>query len=389
MRWLHLNYTKKYADMISVLSQEEQQVQTVVKHLPCVSVFMPFEPKMALKADLDHKLKLAFQKVRKQLNANYSDEQAEPVLAKLQSIIRTLDYSTYKKSIGIFVSPLVEKVYYLDIPVEEKIIIDESFEIRDLVYSKKEIHKYLVLVLSAQHSRLFLGNTVQFVRLASNMPHHAASYKNDIPERAANFSDPSYRKEVMLEKFLRHIDNNLAIILKAYSLPLFVMGTDRTIGHFKKITHHLKNITGYVHGNFEEANESAIREAIAPHVADWKHVVQSDLMLRLDAARSADKLAIGIKNVWKSASRGKGRLLVVEKNYMVAARHGSNYHLREEETTFAENITPLFLRDAVDDVIEKVLASGGDVEFVDEGLLDIYGHIALIEYYYVLNNTSH
>ena len=52
------------------------------------------------------------------------------------------------------------------------------------------------------------------------------------------------------------------------------------------------------------------------------------------------------------------------------------------ETAFAgENGSPLFLKDAVDDVIEKVLASGGDVEFVDEGLLDQYGHIAVIEYY--------
>ena len=367
--------------MISVLSQEEQQVLNVVKHLPCVSLIMPFEPKMGLKADLDHKLKLAFQKVRKHLNANYPDEQAEPVLTKLQMLIHTLDYSTYKKSIGIFVSPLVEKVYYLDIPVEEKIIIDESFEIRDLVYSKKEIHKYLVLVLSAQRSRIFLGNTVQFVRLASNMPHHVAAYKNDIPERVGNFSDPSHRREVMLDKFLRHIDNNLEIILKAYSLPLFVMGTDRTVGHFKKVTHHLKNITGYVHGNYDEASESAIWQAIAPHVADWKYVVQSDLMLRLDAARGADKLAFGINNVWKSASRGKGRLLVVEKNYMVAARYDNNNQIGKEETAFAENTTPLFLKDAVDDVIEKVLASGGDVEFVDEGLLNMYGHIALIEYY--------
>jgi hypothetical protein len=366
--------------MISVLSQEEQQVLNVVKHLPCVSVIMPFEPKMMLKADLEHRLKLAFQKVQKQLKANYSDEEAEPVLAKLQSLIRGLDSGTYKKSIGIFVSPLVEKVYYLDIPVEEKIIIDESFEIRDLVYSKKEIHKYLVLVLSAQRSRIFLGNTTQFVRLASNMPHHVAAYKNDIPERVGNFSDPSHRKEVMLEKFLRHIDSSLGLILKAYSLPLFVMGTDRTVGHFKKLTHHLKNITGYVHGNFDEAGEFAIRQAIAPYVADWQYVVQSDLMLRLDAARSAGKLAFGIKNVSKSASRGKGRLLIVEKNYMVA-HHRGNYHLQEEETAFAQSITPLFLKDAVDDVIEKVLATGGDVEFVDEGLLDIYAHIALIEYY--------
>lgn len=365
---------------MSVLYRDEQQVLNVVKHLPCVSIIMPFEPKMMAKAELEHKLKLAFQKVQKQLLTNYPEDSAELVLTKLQSLIRGLNYSTYKKSIGIFVSPLVEKVYYLDIPMEEKVIIDESFEIRDLVYSRKGVHKYLVLVLSAQHSRIFLGNSTQFVRLASSMPHHVApAYKSDA-ERVTNFADPSHRKEVMLEKFLRHIDNSLNHIVKAYSLPLFVMGTDRTVGHFKKITHHLKHITGYIHGSFEDASELAIREAIAPHVADWKYVIQNDLLLRLNAARSAHKLAVGIKDVWKSASRGKGWLLVVEKNYIVAAQHRSPEG-NAEENGFAIHGNPLFIKDAVDDVIEKVLASGGDVEFVDEGLLDKYHHIALIEHY--------
>lgn len=366
--------------MVHVLDYEEQQILNVVKYLPCVSVIMPFEPKMMLKGDLEHRLKLAYQKVEKELRANYTEEKAELALAKLRSLLRGLDYGTWKKSIGIFVSPLVEKVYYLDIPVEEKIIIDESFEIRDLVYSKKEIHKYLVLVLSGERSRIFLGNTTQFVRLVSNMPQHLAAYKNDTPERAGNFSDPAHRKEVLLEKFLRHVDSGLGIILKAYSLPLFVMGSDRTLGHFKKVTHHKRYITDYIHGNYEDAGEMAIRHAIAPHVADWKKVIQNDLLRKLDAAMGARKLAIGIQDVWKNACRGKGRLLVVEKNYMVAARHGSNEDLIEENE-LALTGNSLFIKDAVDDVVEKVLASGGDVEFVDEGLLQGYNHIALIEHY--------
>ncbi len=40
-----------------------------------------------------------------------------------------------------------------------------------------------------------------------------------------------------------------------------------------------------------------------------------------------------------------------------------------------------YIRDAVDDVIEKVLEKGGDVEFVDKDLLSNYQHIALVHYY--------
>ena len=41
----------------------------------------------------------------------------------------------------------------------------------------------------------------------------------------------------------------------------------------------------------------------------------------------------------------------------------------------------LFIKDAVDDVIEKVIAGGGDVEFVDEGMLREWNRIVLIGYY--------
>jgi hypothetical protein len=366
--------------MLTVFTQEEQQVLNVIKYQPAVSIIMPFEPKMAIKAELEYALKLACQQVEKELRAGYPDEQAMPVLDKLHALIRSLDYSTYKKSIALFVSPLIEKVLYLDIAVEKKIVVDESFEIRDLVYSKKELHKYLVLVLSSERSRIYLGNTSTFMQLAANRPQHLAAFRNDPPERVANFSDPADRKEIMLDKFLRYVDAGLDIILKAYSLPLFVMGTDRTLGHFKKITHHLNHVSGYIHGNYDEAGESVVRAVIAPYVADWKKVIEHDLLLKLDAAMSAHKLALGIKDVWQQASVGKGRLLVVEKNYMVAARHG-----KAEEILF-ENELPavdnsLLIKDAVDDVIEKVLAAGGDVEFVEEGMLNEYEHIALIEYY--------
>jgi hypothetical protein len=160
---------------------------------------------------------------------------------------------------------------------------------------------------------------------------------------------------------------------------LFVMGTERTIGHFKKISHYTNRITGLVHGNFDEASEHFIRKAIAPHVADWKRVKQEDLLHQVDAAMGARRLTMGIRNVWIEAARQKGRLLVVEKNYVCVCRKSG-----DGEAIFNKdeiNDTAFYIKDAVDDIIEKVLQSGGDVEFVDEGILKDYEQIALIQYY--------
>ena len=172
-----------------------------VKYLPCVSMIFPFEPKMNSKDELLYKLKIITGKVEDELRRNYPDEKATPMMVKIMALLKTLNYNTHKKTIAIFVSPVVEKIYYLDIPVEEKIIIDDSFEIRDLIYSKKEIHKYLVMVLSKESANTYLGNTTEFIKLVINSPDHIAAYKNDLPEKVANFSDSHERQHILLEKF--------------------------------------------------------------------------------------------------------------------------------------------------------------------------------------------
>lgn len=78
------------------------------------------------------------------------------------------------------------------------------------------------------------------------------------------------------------------------------------------------------------------------------------LRFLLHKAHEDGKLCCGLKAVWNTATHRKGRLLVVEENFM---------------------------EELVDDIIEKVLKDGGDVEFVEQGVLSGYQQIALIEFH--------
>jgi hypothetical protein len=73
---------------------------------------MPFETKMSQKTELACRLNTAADKIEKEVLAKYSKEQAMPVVKKLRQVIKDMNYSIHKQSIAIFVSPLVEKVYY-------------------------------------------------------------------------------------------------------------------------------------------------------------------------------------------------------------------------------------------------------------------------------------
>ena len=361
------------------LTSELGEVMEAKYYRPAISIVMPFEPKMNQKAALSHSLKIAADKVERELREAYSTEIIELVMGKLRSVISNLNYNTHKKSIAIYVSPVFEKVLYLDIAVEEKIMVNESFEIRDLVYNKKQSHQYLVLVINGKKSRMFLGNSKTFVKIIADTSSSVYAYINDAPEKVSNFSDNSSRREIIMEKFLHHIDNSLGIILHSYRLPLFVMGPERIVGHFKKLTKHGSAVIEYIYGGYDEANAEELAAVLQPYTAKWKEVKQKELLNQLEDAAGKKQLACGIRNVWREAMNHKGRLLVVEKDYMYAAQHGGSknviYMPSKSYSKFSH------IKDAVDDVIEKVLEQGGDVEFVEKDVLKDYHHIALVQYY--------
>src|SRR3954464_16057760 len=92
--------------------------------LPCISMVLPFAPVMAKKEDLAFALKEAFDEVAAMVKMHYPAIQAGSLLNRLSSTIRNLNYCTHTRTVVIFVSPLIEKVYYLDIDMKKKIALD-------------------------------------------------------------------------------------------------------------------------------------------------------------------------------------------------------------------------------------------------------------------------
>lgn len=178
---------------------------------------------------------------------------------------------------------------------------------------------------------------------------------------------------------MQYVDNNLSIIIKAYQLPLMIAGTKKTCGHFQEVSKNNPFIVETIHGNYLSATEAQLKEVIKPYISDWQRIREKDLMLQLDRAIKSRKIAYGIKNVYKAATKGKGRLLIVERDYMFPALIGEASELKASENGLLSNAK--YVKDVVDDVIEKVLLFGGDVEFVNNGCLQDHMHIALITYF--------
>ncbi len=354
--------------MHATTTTREQKVIERKETLPSVSMVLPFEPKMTAKSEWEPVLKAALRKAEKQLMAVYSSEEAMPLITKLQYLLNNLNTATHKRSIAIFVSPVVEKVMYMDLPMQEKIVVGAPFRVRDLVNCRKKGIEYLVLLLSARQSKMYRSEGTGLRLIKSNAPQNVYAYLNEVPERTANFSDPSGRRETMLDKFLHQMDAGLSLILKAYPLPVFVLGDSREAGHFAKITHNDKHIAAYIHKSCLEAGEQQLLDYLQPYITDWQAVSRQDALRQVEKAHDAGKLAIGLDEVSKMAKYKSSRLLVVEEDMAAAS--------------LSPNAGPdFFISDKVDTIIEKVLENGGDVQWVDKDRLKEYGHIALIQHY--------
>lgn len=79
---------------------------------PCITLIIPYERKLRNKTHLDSLLSLKADETEKELLNDYPMETVLPLVTKLRTMLKTVRCGGKGKTIGIFVSPSAEKVYY-------------------------------------------------------------------------------------------------------------------------------------------------------------------------------------------------------------------------------------------------------------------------------------
>lgn len=331
---------------------------------------------MQPKNQLAAALRSAVNRIDKKAFENFSTEMAMLVLHKLNTVIRQLNYSTLQKSIAIYVSPVFEKVLYLNFVVTETISVKKSFSIRDLVKSKRHLQQYLLLQLTESECRLYVKEKDEFGQIFSIRQHDFLSHV--LPLEMQQDSRCKEESELSnMGRFFRRIDDTIELILKSYHLPLFVMGNEPLLTHFNIITKHANLIIENIESNYEESNADNFKMIMEPYTSGWKNVQQKFHLNQLQEAALQNNLACGIADVYDAAMQHQGNMLVVEEGYRYPEVENAGEHIIYKATKHPY-IRFSYVNDMVDEVIEKVLDAGGDVAFVNAKAMEDYQHIALI-----------
>ena len=350
------------------------------KAFPAISLILPVHPQFPdVKLDSEHMISV-LKNIEKQLNGRYGLERTQLMIQKVKNVISTIELKHLLKTLIIYVSPETEKVISLPYAVEEKIIIDSSFEVRDLIYAAQKNIKYLLVIISQKGVKTFNGDLFELKSIEfPDMPENVKDVSNEHSFPGLDYLDNKAFDEKNLHNYLRFIDDVLEKSLKQNDIPVIIMGNVKILGYFRQFTQNAKRIIGYVDGNYEHISLPEIKSKAEPIIQKRLLDNEANAISELEEAVNSNKYNAGITEVWRSAAEGKGRLLLVEKNYSVRARRGLDEYTiyPDDSETNLHNV----LSDAVDDVIELILKKNGEVIFVDNGKLKSFERIALINRY--------
>jgi len=181
-------------------------------------------------------------------------------------------------------------------------------------------------------------------------------------------------RDEALRTFFRSVDDSLAVVQKSNPLPLIVVGVERNLAFYREVTHQAAVILGMLAGNHDRTSPSALGKLVWPVFDSGATLRRTEALVQLDQAVSAHRHASGIDQVWRAAVGAKCRTLLVEKEFKYPADLSPEGARLLPYTGKGASS----LDDAVDEVIERVMDSGGDVFFYPPGDLDVHQKIAAV-----------
>jgi hypothetical protein len=309
------------------------------------------------------------------LHSEFSKREVAALVKNVEKLVERVDWEHAHDGLALFASKSFAAAVQLPFKVKPRVVVDATFATRDLVFTLNRAPRYRVLVLSEKPTRLYEAWTGVLEEITAKpfpMVHKGPGGASKLPggqgiNRSA-VRDQSHRE------FFSKVDDTLATIYTRDPLPVVIVGVDRYLAFYQEITQNPDAIVGMVAGNHDATRPSALGKLVWPVFQAGSTLRRTKALVRLAEAVRANRHASGIAQVWRAAFDKRCQILLVETEFAYPA------DLSEQ----GDRLLPYSgkgeasLDDAVDEVIEKVLADGGAVFFYEPGDLDLHQQIAAV-----------
>lgn len=298
------------------------------------------------------------------LEQDYGKRETASIVESIKRLVDSVSHRYNLDGLVLFASADYAELFYLPFCLPERVTITDNFFTRDLVYAFNRSPLYLLTVLSENGTRLFVGHKDALDEVtAYGFPF---TLEEETPEASVN-QDISHVRDQMITDQMREVGEALVEAQKQIAAPIVVVGVDRNIGHFKNGARNSNQVMLYINSGHNRDSSHELAQTIWPQIKDALAAERQKVSAELESAKSKGCFVGGLNEIWQAVNEGRAAVLVVEEDLHIAAEISSDG--REIVEVLAGAVSNNGYDDIVDEIIEKALATGAQVKFVDKGSL--------------------
>ena len=295
---------------------------------------------------------------------------------RLRSIADRAASAPTDQALALYVHATHAEIVRLPMPVQNRVVVAETFAAGDLVMALRHAPHYLLLLLGGATTRLFDGHGRRLdgrnvERFRAVNPWRGASDLRSVTWDV----EASVAWAARQRSYLRKVDAAIAAITPYDTVPLVLAGHPSLCGAFLDVTMHPDRVLGTVRCDGDRTGLDAIGR-LAGRLID-RHMLrlEQNSLAALATADEGGRLASGVAEVWPAVIRGQGQTLLIDEFTTLPARiSGDGFGLRPA----LREGGPGVVADLIGELAWAVTFYGGEVVVLPSGVLTAFDGIALI-----------
>ncbi|MDO5506211.1 MAG: hypothetical protein Q4F49_07975 [Pseudoxanthomonas suwonensis] len=347
---------------------------------PAISILMPTHRTFPDNKQDPIQLKNLIKELEQRLPEHMDKAEAAALIEAINAEAETLDHNYNLDSLALFAGADGVHSVRFPFPVQPRAVIDHNFATRDLVRAISDKVQYLVLVLAKSEARLIEGFDARPVREFDGDVQHKRNHQFPIrndqafigSDRADTPGDSAYLRE-----FFNRVDKSLQEIQgqnERERLGVILLGDAQNVGLFKQMSDRPADIVAEVTSAADlHADPAVIIDNVQEAVQVLRKSREEQAMGHIGQARSANQLHTDLSTIYRLASEGNAARLFVQRGFIQPGVVDAENVSIEPRDASGDGV----MDDVVDELIETVLANGGEVSFIDAATLGDNGTVLL------------
>jgi hypothetical protein len=336
---------------------------------PAISILLPTSRTFP-----DHKqdpinLKNLVKEVEARLLATMDKREVRPIMEALGAAVGSHDHQHNLDGLAVYAGADGVQVVPLPFPVTQRAIIDANFATRDLVRGLHDSVSYLVLVVSRQQGRLIHAYNDRLVhefgRGTDLRGYNFPIRNNSLYSTSAQERSQAASEDNLLKEFLNVIDKSVQELQGKRGsdrLPIILVGDARNVALYRQLCDRPTDIVGEVTNAPDlqaDAGEIVVHAGEALNA--YRHEREQRALEQMRQSRGANSLVSDLSLLYRAAAEGNARRLFVRRGYhQPGIMDAATLTIEVREDATQDGVTD----DVVDELIELVQDTGGDIVFL-------------------------